>query len=269
MKLIITISLLFAVIACGGRSKPDRKDQPVAPSEAAAAADASGPIATPTTDPNSEIGAATPAEKGEVTYEGNDLSKVPKTAEVPYAEENTEFVGDVAQQVLNQKNGVAAKPAAKQAAASVAKTVQADKVLGWLKNGNTRFVKRRFRADGQGPADRKRLMSGQSPHAIVFTCSDSRVPPEIIFDQKLGEIYVVRNDELAVNDDVLRSLEKGASVGAQLLVVLSHEGCASDAIKSSGGITSQSAKLAERETSGRLKIQPATYDLKTGVVKFE
>ncbi len=252
-KSLLTIVLLISIGACGGRSKPDRKDQPVSLSEAAA----SGPIAPSDTavDPNSEIGAATPA-------------KVPKVEEVPYAEENTELVGDVAQQVLSQKKSATAT-STNQVNPSPAKSAAADKVLGWLKNGNTRFVKRRFRADGQSAADRARLVAGQSPHAIVFTCSDSRVPPEIIFDQKLGEIYVVRNDELAVNDDVLRSLEKGAALGAQLLVVLTHEGCASDGIKSSGGITSQSAKLAEREASGRLKIQPANYDLKTGVVTFQ
>ncbi len=251
MKLILVFALLTTLSACGGKSKPDRKDEPAAPIETAAS---SGPVATPSPDPNAEIGATTPVATAEV----------PRTAEVPYAEENTEFVGDVAQQVLNQKNGVVAKTEA----VSVVKTPEADKVLGWLKNGNTRYVKRRFRADGQGPADRARLLTAQRHHAIVFTCSDSRVPPEIIFDQKLGEIYVVRNDEIVVSEDVLRSLEKGASSGAQLLVVLSHDGCAADATKTSGEITSQSAKLSELEKSGRLKIQPATYDLKTGVVKF-
>lgn len=262
MKFFLVLSLLVTLSACGSSSKPERSEQPVPLSETAtaqAAAADSGPIApTDPVDPNAEIGAMIPAATTDVTT----------TPEVPYAEENTEFVGNVAQQVLNQKKSETAA-ATNQVNPTPATSAAGNKVLGWLKNGNTRFVKRRFRTDGQGPKDRARLAAGQSPHAIVFTCSDSRVPPEIIFDQKLGEIYVVRNDELVVNDDVLRSLEKGASVGAQLLVVLSYEGCASDSIKTSGGITSQSAKLAELETSGRLKIQPATYDLKTGVVTFQ
>lgn len=270
-KVLFTSAILLSIGACGGRSKPERNDQPVAPSESAPAQAAAE--STPV-DPNTEIGSATPSTKGEVTYEGADLSKVPQTPsdEVPYADQNTEYVGDVAQQVINQKNDstakLSAKPA-KQAAATVAKTVGADKVLGWLKNGNSRFVKRRVRADGQSPADRARLLSGQNPHAIVFTCSDSRVPPEIIFDQKLGEIYVVRTEQLSVTPDVVMSLEKGAALGAQLLVVLSYNGCAADAVKGSGGLTTQSATLAELENTGKLKIQPATYDLKTGIVKFE
>ena len=73
------------------------------------------------------------------------------------------------------------------------KGVEASKALGWLKNGNTRYRKGFLRKDGQSQKDIQRLASGQAPHSIVLSCSDSRVPPEIVFDQKLGEIFVVRN----------------------------------------------------------------------------
>ena len=279
-KLIMISTLLVVLSACGGRTKPDRKDQPAAPVPAA-----SGPIAPPAesaVDPNAEVGTEGATEK----------------ATVPYADQNTEYVGDVAQEVMNQKGDLempASKPAKSAGAKAVkgkkqnagslelktsdvktsptvkssSNSVPADRAMGWLKNGNTRYVKRRFRADGASAADRKRLGAGQHPHSVVFTCSDSRVPPEIVFDQKLGEIYVVRTDELIVNTSVLASFEKATALGAQLLVVLAHDDCPASAVKESGGITSQSKVLADLENNGSLKIQPASYDLKTGIVTFQ
>lgn len=253
-KVIFTFVTLILVSACGGKSKPDRANEPVAPSETAvaqAAAADSGPIApTDPVDPSTETATTTATAESPTNQTGAADSE-----EVPYAETNTEYIGDVAQQVINQKTEVAAKPQTQ--ATSTLKAVAAEKALGWLKNGNTRFVKRRVRADGQGPADRTRLLSGQNPHAIVYTCSDSRVPPEIIFDQKLGEIFVVRTESLKASAEVITSLEKGVALGAQLLVLLSHEDC------SAGDFN-----FSEVEKLGSIKIQPASYDLKTGVVKF-
>lgn len=104
--------------------------------------------------------------------------------------------------------------------------VPADKSFGWLKNGNTRFVKGFFRKDGASAKDRQRLATGQKPHAIVLSCSDSRVPPEVIFDQKLGEIFVVRTAGEALDNNVVASIEYAVEhLGSNLLVVMGHESC--------------------------------------------
>lgn len=104
--------------------------------------------------------------------------------------------------------------------------VSAEKSLGWLKNGNLRFIKGTVRKDGATAADRMRLISSQKPHAVILSCSDSRVPPEVLFDQKLGEIFVVRTAGEALDNNVVGSIEYGVEhLGANLIVVMGHESC--------------------------------------------
>lgn len=158
------------------------------------------------------------------------------------------------------------KPAAKAFSAA---NVSAEKALGWMKNGNTRFATQRVRADGISAADRARLALGEKPHSTVFACSDSRMPPELVFDQKLGEIYVVRNDELKVDQNAISSLEKAVDkFGTQLLVVLGNTDCG-NAEQVASDLASRSPMLGKKIASGELRIEPATYNLKSGSVKFE
>jgi hypothetical protein len=86
-------------------------------------------------------------------------------------------------------------------------SVPAEKALGWLKNGNKRFVTGKLRSDGQSAKDRLRTAHEQAPHAAIITCSDSRMIPELIFDQKLGEIYSVRVVDLSVALNVQARLD--------------------------------------------------------------
>lgn len=106
------------------------------------------------------------------------------------------------------------------------KGIEPDLALKWLKNGNNRFLKGAVRRDGQSQKDIQRLAEGQKPHAIVLSCSDSRVPPEITFDQKLGEIFVVRTAGESLNDNVIGSIEYAVShLGSRLIVVMGHTSC--------------------------------------------
>lgn len=121
-------------------------------------------------------------------------------------------------------------PPAAAASASHAKestpAVTGEQSLRWLTNGNIRYVKKHFRADGRSESDRKRLTSGQHPHAIVLSCADSRVPPEIVFDQGLGEIFVIRVAGEALDSSVIASVEYAVEhVGSKLLVVMGHTQC--------------------------------------------
>lgn len=105
-------------------------------------------------------------------------------------------------------------------------SVPADKALSWLQNGNKRYVKKSHRADGKSQADRDRLAKSQRPHAIVLSCSDSHAPPETVFDQSLGEIYVVRTAGESLDSAVIASLEHAVeTLGPRLLVVMGHTGC--------------------------------------------
>jgi carbonic anhydrase len=104
--------------------------------------------------------------------------------------------------------------------------VEWSKSLGWLKNGNTRFVRGSLRRDGQSRSDVKRLAKGQKPHAVILSCSDSRVPPEIAFDQKLGEIFVIRVAGEALDASVVGSIEYAVEhLGTNLIVVMGHTQC--------------------------------------------
>jgi len=70
------------------------------------------------------------------------------------------------------------------------------------------------------------LLAGQHPFAAILCCSDSRVPPEILFDQSLGDLFVVRNAGHVLDDASLGSLEYAVEhLGVQLIAVLGHEKC--------------------------------------------
>jgi carbonic anhydrase len=74
--------------------------------------------------------------------------------------------------------------------------------------------------------DRDRLAGSQNPHTIVLSCSDSRVPPELVFDQALGEIFVIRVAGEALDSSVIGSIEYAvAHLGAKNIVVMGHTSC--------------------------------------------
>jgi carbonic anhydrase len=103
--------------------------------------------------------------------------------------------------------------------------VPANEGIARLKAGNGRFILGR-RLQANYPAERARLINGQQPYAIVLTCSDSRVPPELVFDESLGKLFVVRVAGNVTDPVALGSIEYAAVVeGARLLVVLGHESC--------------------------------------------
>ncbi len=69
-------------------------------------------------------------------------------------------------------------------------------------------------------------LSGQHPDAVILTCSDSRLPPEILLDQGIGDLFVIRNAGNIVDDVVIGSIEYAVEhLGVQLVLVLGHTGC--------------------------------------------
>lgn len=95
-----------------------------------------------------------------------------------------------------------------------------------LKEGNERFVLGEAVHPSQDVAHRAALSSSQQPFAVVFGCSDSRVAAEIVFDQGLGDAFVVRTAGHVIDTTVLGSIEFGVAVlGAPLVVVLAHDKC--------------------------------------------
>jgi carbonic anhydrase len=98
--------------------------------------------------------------------------------------------------------------------------------LAELLSGNQRFVADAREHPNQDAARRAALASGQTPYAVVFGCSDSRLAAEIIFDQGLGDLFVVRTAGHTVGPEVLGSIEYAVTLlGTPLVVVLGHGSC--------------------------------------------
>jgi carbonic anhydrase len=95
-----------------------------------------------------------------------------------------------------------------------------------LKQGNARFVEARMIHPDQNPETRLSVSKSQAPFAIVLSCSDSRLPPEVIFDQGLGDLFVVRVAGNIVDPAGMGSIEYAVGhLGTPLIVVLGHQNC--------------------------------------------
>jgi len=101
-----------------------------------------------------------------------------------------------------------------------------DDALAKLLEGNARYVEMRRTNPHQTDERRDSLIGGQSPYAIILGCSDSRVPPEIIFDQGLGDLFVIRVAGNVIDDIVLASIEYATEhLHSPILMVLGHTNC--------------------------------------------
>lgn len=170
-----------------------------------------------------------------------------------------------------------------------------------LKEGNQRFISGELSQKSNDEVHRELLESGQSPFAIVLCCADSRVAPEIYFDQQLGDLFVIRNAGNVVDDIVLGSIEYGVEhLGSPLVVVVGHTNCGAVTAAYQGGdaprnissilkkiqpsileglgineVAIENAKamasqIAQDEIvqSCKAKVIPALYDIRTGIVQW-
>jgi carbonic anhydrase len=127
-----------------------------------------------------------------------------------------------------------------------------------LMAGNKRFVAGKPRANAL-IALRQKLASGQSPHVIVLACSDSRVAPEIVFDQSLGDLFVIRTAGNVADPVALGSIEYAVDhLHSTVLVVLGHQKCGAVSAACSG------EKMPSRNLEAIVeKINPAVTQAKT------
>jgi len=92
--------------------------------------------------------------------------------------------------------------------------------------GNKRYVSERATHKHQDSQRRLEVKNGQNPFAVVISCSDSRVPPEIIFDQGIGDLFIIRLAGNIVDDAALGSIEYAVEhLGVKYIMVLGHENC--------------------------------------------
>jgi carbonic anhydrase len=114
--------------------------------------------------------------------------------------------------------------------------VSPDEALNRLKAGNERFVTSKESSTKPVAARRTETAQTQNPFAIVVGCADSRTAPEIVFDQGIGDLFVVRTAGNLVDDYALGSIEYAVEhLGARLIVVLGHERCGAVTAALAGG----------------------------------
>jgi carbonic anhydrase len=109
-------------------------------------------------------------------------------------------------------------------------------VLDELKAGNQRYVSGHNTHPHESSARRQELATGQHPHAVFLTCADSRVAPEILFDQGLGDLFDVRVAGNIAADDEIASIEYAAEhLHTPLIVVMGHQKCGAVSAAVEGG----------------------------------
>ena len=121
-------------------------------------------------------------------------------------------------------NKVQAEVPAKQDAQSW--IADPDSVLAWLKSGNKEFLHGEFNGHGIDSSLRIQVSKEQHPKAVILTCSDSRVSPELIFDKGLGDLFVIRVAGNVSDDAVVGSIEYAVEhLHTPLVVVMGHQSC--------------------------------------------
>ena len=136
--------------------------------------------------------------------------------------------------------------------------LSAEEALKKLKDGNKRFVTMHQKHPDDDKKRRKEMLKGQHPFVVILSCSDSRVPPELIFDQGLGDIFEIRNAGNVLNKHVIGSIEYAVMhCGVKLVVIMGHQDCG--AIKATLSGVSETEYIKALEDS----IQPAVEDCKS------
>jgi carbonic anhydrase len=111
-----------------------------------------------------------------------------------------------------------------------------DQALQVLKQGNQRFVQHKLRHPDESQKRLQEVSHGQHPYAALLSCADSRVPPEILFDAGIGNLFDIRVAGNVVTPEILGSLEYAIAVlGTPLIVVLGHERCGAVTAAVQGG----------------------------------
>lgn len=183
-----------------------------------------------------------------------------------------------------------------------------EQVIERLKSGNERYVSSQLNGELSDSDRRAELVGGQSPWAIVLSCADSRVVPELTFDTGLGELFVLRVAGNIANTDTIASIEYAvAHLGTEVIVVMGHESCGAVGAALAGGdngynlnhllaqiepakaqadssdvnvVVKKNAELSAKDLyerssiikgavdGGKLKIVSAFYNLGSGKVDF-
>ena len=135
--------------------------------------------------------------------------------------------------------------------------LSAQEALDKLKKGNKRFVQLQQKHPDESKQRRKEMLKGQHPFVVILSCSDSRVPLELIFDQGLGDLFEIKNAGNVLDNHVIGSIEYAVMhCGVKLIVIMGHQDCG--AINATLSGVSETKYIQSLEDS----IQPAVEQCK-------
>lgn len=131
----------------------------------------------------------------------------------------------------------------------------ADEALTKLKEGNQRFVEMKSQHPDESLQRRKEMQEGQHPFAAILSCSDSRVPLEVIFDQGLGDLFEIKNAGNVLDKHVIGSIEYAVMhAGVKLVVIMGHQDCGAVAATLSGKYDTKFIKSLEDAIKPAIKL---------------
>ena len=152
--------------------------------------------------------------------------------------------------------------------------ISPDEALAKLMEGNKRFLTGKSIRPNQTIEKVKELASGQKPFAVIVGCSDSRVPNEIIFDQGLGDIFIIRTAGQVSSYASWGSMEFAVtSLNSKLILVLGHTKCGAVSAACTvpevpGHIVTLEPVLSKKVKNGEIKIEGAVYHIENGKVEL-
>jgi carbonic anhydrase len=141
-----------------------------------------------------------------------------------------------------------------------------DEALNNLMAGNARYMQGSPIHPNQSAERQAEVAQGQHPWAAILGCIDSRVPPELVFDQGLGDLFVARTAGQVIDNVVLGSLEYAVEEGVKLIVVLGHQSCGAvkatiQTLQTNGHAEGQIAALVEAIKPAVIEAQSQPGDL--------
>jgi carbonic anhydrase len=132
-----------------------------------------------------------------------------------------------------------------------------EEILGKLKKGNENFVNDKLSHENEDAARRKDLVDGQDPFAIILSCADSRVVPELAFDTGLGELFVARVAGNVANTSTIASIEYSVfALKTKVIVVMGHESCGAVGAAVKGGDLGHNLNMLLAHVTPALEAAP-------------
>jgi carbonic anhydrase len=147
-----------------------------------------------------------------------------------------------------------------------------DDALNNLMAGNARYMQGSPIHPNQSAERQAEVAQGQHPWAAILGCIDSRVPPELVFDQGLGDLFVARTAGQVIDNVVLGSLEFAVEEGVKLIMVLGHQSCGAvnatiQTLQTNGHAEGQIATLVEAIKPAVIEAQSQSGDLLDNAVR--